>query len=589
MGKRVRSIKFQIIFIGILISVILQATLLISYYQNRKMKIEENDRHFQELITQMAGTVNDNCQDLNRLLEKIAYSSMIQEYLEAGIPLDVEGVEDMRISLLSYSELKYGIKDIAVIAENGEVVNFRGDVMEVKKNAEEIPQKEPYYYTGIQELRFNVGLPKTQCFAVGTHVYSTTDFEGDGKLGTVVIRFSPQCIFSFMQYGSQEIIPDMMVFDRNSELVFSSVSDDEMEAYEAYQNVSGENSNDSIRLNGERYYVRTGSLEMLEGKIVFLISQKELMEGVDELQFKLIIFSIGALIMVFGLCGFILYNIVKPVNDLIEYMREMEEGNLRLMKKPVQIKGATEIESMADRFNHMMGEINDLTHRLVDTTSRLYESKIEKQQAELEYMRSQINPHFLFNTLETVKGCAIDEDADKTFHMLNALGKIFRYCVRGGNEVSLAEELVVTDGYMDLQKTRFETRLTFYNEIPDEMKKISIPKMVLQPLLENAVVHGIEENNAVTIWLTGGVYEGDVELTIRDDGTSLDDRKLETLRAALEDRSETAHIGMSNVHWRLKYIFGDEYGLSIDKTVSGFQVTIRMPYRIKSDGEGADV
>lgn len=272
-------------------------------------------------------------------------------------------------------------------------------------------------------------------------------------------------------------------------------------------------------------------------------------------------------------------NIVVPIKQFMNYLIKVGRGDLRMMKQPVQLKGASEIIIMSEEFNRMMSEIVDLNHRLVNTSARLYESELAKKQSELEYLYSQINPHFLFNTLETIKGNALEEEAGNTFQMINSLGKMFRYCVRSGNVVSLQEEINVINSYMFLQKNRFGAKLNYICNIKEDMYQAAIPKMILQPLIENAVIHGIEENGAITVWLEGEINNNILCFYVKDDGEGVDEEHRKELLRMMDDKSTTMHIGISNVHKRLQHIYGDKYGVDIEATNgNGFCISIKFPY-----------
>lgn len=586
MRKIMGSIRGQMVLICAGSMLFMQILLVSNYYQYRQMIMQDNSSRFQELLTQICVSVEENCTYLNNIVEQIAYSGEVQRFLETDDPeYRREHFEQVLSLLNSMAELKYGIKDIAVLDSQGNCLNLNGNIYQMRELALKIPEKQLYYYTGQNRLQMVPSARKIDCFTVGTQVYSTSDFTRKGKLGTVLVSVNNSCIFSFARYKGAEELPDMLIYDRDKKLAYSSVPKELDTSYDLYFDGQENGNQKKVVLGDEIYYMQTADLEMLGGKIVFLISHKELFSGAEKLQRRLSIFILLDAVVMAALFFLVLRRIINPVNQFMGYLSELKNGNFKLMKQPVVLSGAAEIEVMAEQFNDMMREINGLTHRLVDTTSRLYESKIEKQQAELEYMYSQINPHFLFNTLESIKGCAIEEDAGRTFGMVNALGRMFHYCVRSQSKVKLEEELRVVDSYMHLQQIRFEERLTFYNRVDAGLGKAIIPKMILQPLLENAVVHGMEQNKAVTVWLDAEVTDGILCLSVTDDGEILEEEKMETIQNGLNEKSRSSHIGMSNVHNRLKYIYGEEFGLFLDRERKrGFRVIIRMPF----DEEGLE-
>lgn len=576
MKKVIGSVRVQMIMICLISMALMQAALLSSYYQFRELKIQDNRVRFQELLSQVTTSVELNCTYLNEILEQIAYNNEVQTYLEnTELEYRRNNQEQIQSFLNSMAKLRSGIKDIAILDDEGNCTSLNSNIYQVREFSEEIPGKCLYYYTGKKELLLTGR--KVEGFTVGAQVYSTSDFTKKEKIGTVLISFNVPCILSFAGYRESEYLPAMLVYDREKNLVFSSVEEKVDTDYGVYFDCGGQLLAKEVATGDQVYYVESKDLEMIGGKIVFLISESELFSGMEKLQERLRIFEIFTITVLLLLNLFFMNRIIKPLNQFMGWLTELKNGNLKLMKQPVMLKGATEIEVMADQFNGMMKEINDLTHRLMDTASRLYESELEKQKAELTYMHSQINPHFLFNTLESVKGCAIEEGAQRTFRMVHALGKIFRYCVRSGDMVTLREEAAVADSYMYLQQIRFEKRLTYINRLRDEVLDAVIPKMILQPLLENAVIHGIEECNASAIWLDGWISEQTLILTVTDDGDCVSAEKLAQLQDGLRGKDRSSHIGISNIYNRLRYIYGEAYGLELMEPEKGFGVRLRLP------------
>jgi two-component system sensor histidine kinase YesM len=580
--KFLGSIRVQMFLICLVCMILMQAILVSSYYQFRDLKIQDNREHFQELLTQVSTTLELNCTYLNDILEQIAYGSEVQEYLENTDENYRRENKERIISLLnSMSKLRSGIKDIAIVDAQGNCTNLNGNIYQMQKLAEEIPEKCMYYYTGMNELIVAPSSRSLECFTVGAPIYSTSDQTNKERLGTVLISFHKRYVFEFAQYGHSDDLPEMLAFDRDNKLVYSSVKDDIDTSYENYFDIQGEIVADCVVIDGQTYYIQSSDMEMMNGKFLFLISQKDLFSGMENIQERMIVLFVINVILMILVCLLLLKRVIYPLNQFMDWLRQVQGGNRKMMKKPIQLKGATEIESMSEQFNGMMQEVNVLTHQLVDTTSRLYESELEKQRAELEYLYSQINPHFLFNTLESVKGCAVEEEAWNTFKMVNALGKIFRYSVRSVMEVALCEELDVVDSYMYIQQSRFKDRITYFNRVSDKIHKAVIPKMIIQPLVENAVIHGVEEHKASTIWLDGSLDGDVVTLTVTNDGEGISKETLDELNMRMQEKIKSSHIGLSNIYRRVKRIYGDSYGLQILEKDSGFCVMVKIPLQLK--------
>ena len=573
------SIRFQILSVCLFSLLIMQVLLLINYYQIKEMKISNNSSYFSDLIGQLSDSVVLNCTYLNGMVENIAYSKVVQEYLESDDKSYIQSrYTDIKNFISPYANINYGIKDIAVIGIHDNYVNLNADINDLQKIVPEIPEKELWYYSGLNSIRMASNI-KNEYLSVGANVYSISDLTRKEKIGTVIITFNMNSIFGFSQNQKNTKLPDMLIYDRNNQLIYTDVEEGVNTSYSQYFDEDGNGIAASIKENAMTFYIKTGHLEYLNGKVVFLIPEEELMEGLDSVRQSTLIIFLVIFLCMFTLSFMVTKNIVIPIKQFMDYLIKVRRGDLRMMKQPVQLKGASEIIIMSEEFNRMMIEITDLNHRLINTSARLYESELAKKQSELEYLHSQINPHFLFNTLESIKGRALEEEAGNTFQMINSLGKMFRYCVRYGNVVSLHEEINIINSYMFLQKSRFGSKLNYICNMEEDMYEASIPKMILQPLIENAVVHGIEEKGAVTVWLEGEMNNGILCFYVRDDGEGVDEESRIELVRMMEDKSTTNHIGISNVHKRIQYIYGDDYGIDIEATNgNGFCISIKFPY-----------
>jgi len=568
----------------------MQVLLLVNYYQFREMQISNNSKYFSDLIVQLSDSVALNCTYLNGMVENIAYSSVVQDYLESD---DESYIRTQYTSIKNfispYANINYGIKDIAVIGAEGNYVNLNADINDLQKIVAEIPEKQLWYYTGINSIRM-ASNNNNEYLSVGANVYSISDLTRKEKIGTVIITFHMKSIFGFSQYQKSTKMPDMLIYDRNNQLIYNGNKAGLDTSYSQYFDEDGNEIAATIKQDSKTFYIKTGQLEYLNGKVVFLIPEEELMEGLAGIQQRTLIIFLVILACMITLSLMVTKNIVVPIKQFMNYLIKVGRGDLRMMKQSVQLKGASEIIIMSEEFNRMMGEIVELNHRLVNTSARLYESELAKQQSELEYLYSQINPHFLFNTLETIKGHALEEEAENTFQMINSLGKMFRYCVRSGNVVSLQEEINVINSYMLLQKSRFGAKLNYICNIKEDLYQAAIPKMILQPLIENAVIHGIEENGAITVWLEAEIVVSPPHLHlaesnnilcfyVKDDGEGVDEEHRRELLRMMNDESTTRHIGISNVHKRLQHIYGDKYGVDIEATNgNGFCISIKFPY-----------
>jgi two-component system sensor histidine kinase YesM len=332
---------------------------------------------------------------------------------------------------------------------------------------------------------------------------------------------------------------------------------------------------------------------VIQGRIISFMPEKELFAEIAQLRRIVLIVLTVTLISMSLLFFLITNNITRPVKKLISFMDKLKGGSIGDLKKEVQLEGYFEITVLSKEFNSMLKEINNLTHRLFETSSKLYETEIEKEKSELAFLRSQVNPHFLYNTLEVIKGIALDEGAEKLYEMTNALALVFRYSVKGSNTVLLGEELNIIKAYVHIHLIRFGERLEAVYQIDEATLNIKVPKMILQPIVENAFFHGLEAKRGKGCLTVGSSIDcGTLRIWVRDDGVGIEADKLAEIRSKLSgsvahsslNSGRDGRIGLFNVNNRIKLTYGAEYGLSIySEPNRGTEVVILLPAGVDGD------
>lgn len=233
-------------------------------------------------------------------------------------------------------------------------------------------------------------------------------------------------------------------------------------------------------------------------------------------------------------------------------------------------------------------EIEDLLNRIIDEIKRENEMEVYDRQATLAALQSQINPHFLYNTLESIRGQALIDDNREIATMLEALGNFFRYSIsRKVNIVTLLEEIQNIKGYMLIQNYRFSNRYSLkidYIANEEEVSGCYVPKLMLQPIVENAIVHAFETKTHGTITVSIDEAEGALLITVSDDGGGMTTQQLENLNAKIEGIGEidnqTNHTGIAleNVNKRIHILFGKQYGIHAYSTEGhGTDIEIYLP------------
>ena len=229
-----------------------------------------------------------------------------------------------------------------------------------------------------------------------------------------------------------------------------------------------------------------------------------------------------------------------------------------------------------------------MLNRLQVLITEVYGSKLAQKEYEIKALQNQINPHFLYNTLESIKGLACEHNAPEIADAASAMGKIFRYSIKGASTVPLSQEMEIAQAYIQIQKMRFGSRLEAFFSIPEACRKLQVPKMLLQPLTENAVVHGLENRlEGGTVYISARQEGETLLISVMDDGKGIVPEQLaEVQRILTSPDPATQKLGLANIHQRIRLSCGSEYGLSIESSPGkGTKITVRLPVQLEHPGE----
>lgn len=294
--------------------------------------------------------------------------------------------------------------------------------------------------------------------------------------------------------------------------------------------------------------------------------------------FSAVIILFAALLLAYLLS----YGITKPIMLLGDSMKEVEKGNFD--HAVLEVSGQNEIARLSTAFNVMIKEIKHLMEQNV-------EEQRQKRKSELRALQAQINPHFLYNTLDSIIWMAEWGKTKEVVLMTSSLAKLLRQSISNQNElVRVEEEVEYTRSYLTIQKMRYKDKLEYEIEVSKEVLGQKIPKLVLQPLVENAIYHGIKyKEGKGIVRIEGWMDTQDMVLRITDDGIGMTEEQLSKIFEKRETDVRKNGVGVLNVHERIQLYYGKDYGLRFYSTSGeGTMVEVHIPCGeggVKSDYE----
>ncbi|MDD3839854.1 MAG: sensor histidine kinase [Clostridia bacterium] len=388
------------------------------------------------------------------------------------------------------------------------------------------------------------------------------------KLGFIMIDIDKSILGNISRTVNTPEDGNIIIKDKTNNIIFSKY-DENKNIIDNFLNIKKSAGYEFVNIDGNEYFLiynTSNYTDWLVGvylPIDYVFSTSEMIKNITMV---VIIISIVISIMwMFVISDFI----TKPIKEIRSLMGKVERGNLSVR---FNSKYNDEFGQLGNSFNKMLSEMRGLIEEI-------YESQLKIRKNELKSLQMQINPHFLYNTLDTINWMAQNAKQYEIARVSRALANYFRLSLSKGKQViSIGDELRQLENYLIIQKTRYQDLINVEIEAEDEIKSCKIIKLTLQPIVENAIYHGIKEKGSKgNIFITAKLRENSIIFKIKDDGIGMKPEELDELIRSVE-MTRTKGFGLSNVNERIKLYFGNQYGISIQSKYGvGTEVTVIIP------------
>ena len=329
----------------------------------------------------------------------------------------------------------------------------------------------------------------------------------------------------------------------------------------------------SVQIQGGSYQIRSELSPYTGWRTVGVFSMDEVMSSVNTIVYILFTCVIISLVLVVIVSFKFSRTLTNPIFKLKRLMKQAESGDLTVR---FNFQHNDEIGELGQSFNHMIARIDQLIQMV-------YVEQENKRTAEMKSLQEQIKPHFLYNTLDTISWMARDYDAEDIVRLVDALTNMFRIGLSHGKDIiTVKEEITHVSNYLYIQKIRYKDKLNYVIHVDESLYAIEVPKLILQPLVENAIYHGVKaKRGGGTITITG-VPEGEnLVFTVQDNGAGMPQEKVEELNRRMSERSvldEQKSFGLFYIRERIQLCYGKGYGVHVESALGeGTRVTITLP------------
>ena len=428
----------------------------------------------------------------------------------------------------------------------------------VDKNHKIIYQKGSYVQE--DESHFHANLSKEWYHMPTMHgIYLKQQvYEGDELIGYILGGYKQEA-FSPAFTNISQVDNLMIIVDENDRYIFGHTYLDQQTMFEL--------ENDVIQVGNNKYYIQTKKITNTDWMVVNLVSKNYVLEEIHSTRNMLMLYMFVILFLETILSTMIYHSIYDPMEHILISMRELDEHNL--ISCQVNDDGNDELHELSTNFNALLKKVDEL----VTTVAQEQE---QKRMTQIQLLQAQINPHFLFNTLNTLRSLAIINEDLPVRDGIGALSKLLRNTIIDSNEyVNVEEEIENVKNYIIIQKLRYGDLFETVYNIDDKARHCQIVKFLLQPIVENSILHAFEEDREHQILsIRVQLFDTHLQIEIGDNGKGFSQAEIS------HKHTKLSGIGIENIRDRIHLMYGEPYAMNIQSEVGkGTIVCLKLPIR----------
>ncbi|CAH1193081.1 hypothetical protein PAECIP111891_00485 [Paenibacillus allorhizoplanae] len=576
---KISTLLYLLLFVMVVVPVITLSTVILQVYKH-------------DLLAQ---TTSRTLQTLHSITYTAEQETKKVMYITANIGVDQEiltnatllsqaesGNSQMYIDFLNSALNRYNasinnyILSVSFFFKNGGVFSYNRNLID---DPTVIHQTDWYAKTlsNSNQVHF-IGLKKNVLHDSGkpyviTAAVSPEFIPGLQNVELIYCAFNRSSFENLLRVNqTQNVDSDFLIVDKNRQVIASSygLSNINQVDEHIFEKINDDVEGNFIsKLDDKSMLVTYATVPNTGWKVIHQIPYSKLTQTYDQISKVVIIFTIVCMCVFLMISFFLVRGLTKPIHLLVRKMTSVVGGNLNAK---IAASGSAEMVTLGHTFNYMLDHI----HRLIVQNK---EEERAKHIAEFDALQSQINPHFLINTLNVIKLIALVNKIDNIRHITVALMKLVSSSFNRGSTLNpLSEEIENLKHYLFIMENRFGKKISVVWNVAEETSSLYILKLLLQPIVENCIVHGLDDKDIDgRIWVNTCIAKGSLHIEIADNGVGMD---MEQLNSYMNQNHESkfSGIGISNVKRRIQVQYGEHYGLTIQPNEpAGTKFVIRVP------------
>ena len=506
--------------------------------------IIENDKNIYDFMSKVNKDKSIDKANDSEFFNSLSEYCKWRDYIISIIPLTIDKkIIDPLYSKYPYNNLIYGNKELDNFIESGYSNKFSS------------PNTFPFNYTD----------PDYEKKTTITYFSRYLDKEDYSSIGYLMVNVKKKSLFSNIDDYCKGVFDSTFIVDKNGNLIYK-IGDIEYD-----KTMVEKVNNDTVKVNDIKYIEFNSVIETYpEWRVIGLISLESLTKNLDSIRSLVYFIGIFSIAIVIFISHITSKKITDPIYDITKAMNKFENGE---WPETLETKTEDELKYLITSFNKMIYHIKHLIEQIYKEEEENKKLELESMKTQLDLLQSQINPHFIHNTLNTINYLAIKNNQVEIRELIQAFNSLLRQSISTSKKlITLKEELTCTKNYLNIQKYRYGDLVKLVCDIPEELNNCLIPKLILQPLIENSLYHGIVPKGfAGTIRIDMLPKKEFITIRVIDDGVGISKQK--------SSHRGFNGISIDNISERLRLYFGNEYSLSIySKTGIGTCIEFNIPY-----------
>lgn len=553
------KVSLSVIMTGLVVFIVMAASgiALVMFVQLYSNTMEQNAiTSSEQAVLQVKNTVSNYTEDMEEIM------SMIRANIGAGEQMQNDFFQKLM-------EIRSDVVAITSYNQSGQLMSCWSAGNTLK---EKYLKNLSYMEITENSDKLNISKPHVESLFKDYYPWVVTisqmmqDRSGESIQVSMDIRFSNIANYvddvGIGQHGYCFIMDESgnIIYHPQQQLIYFGLKNEQTEMLHNLTDGSYTRSNVIYTLN---------TLDNSDWRIIGVSYVDEMITSKVESIVKILVILMAIVVVTAVISSIVLSRyFAKPANRLAVAMEDFEKNAENFHYE--EVRGSSEIDSLSDSFGHMVLQVQGLMEKV-------RQEEISLRKTELNALQAQINPHFLYNTLDSIAWMCEEERSAEAVEMVNALARLFRISISRGHElITLEKELQHAESYLKIQKYRYKNQFTYTFKVEPECLHYLCNKITLQPIIENAIVHGLDMSDEGEIHITIKSQGEDILMTVEDNGIGMPPEQCkEILHREAGDRTG---IGIKNVNDRIQIYFGEKYGLQISSEQDvGTRVVIRMP------------